>query len=93
MSNLDEYRAGTDPTNALSVLKVVFTATNANVLSFVAQTGLTYSIQWRTNLLAPTWTNLTSINLSPIVRTVVVDSASAPASGERYFRVVTPLVP
>ena len=93
MTNLDEYRAGTIPTNALSLLKVIFTETNAGVLSFVAQTGLTYSVQWRTNLLAPTWTNLTSINLSPLVRTVTVDSASAPAGGERYFRVVTPLVP
>ena len=75
------------------MLKVIFNGTNAGVFSFVAQTGLTYSVQWRTNLLAPTWTNLTSINLSPIVRTVTVDSATAPPGGERYFRVVTPLVP
>ena len=93
MTNLDEYRAGTDPTNALSVLKVIFTATNGNVLSFVAQTGLTYSVQWRTNLTAPAWTNLTSINGSPLVRTVTVNRATAPAGVERYFRVVTPLVP
>jgi hypothetical protein len=93
MNNRDEFRSGTNPTNALSVLKVVLTATNANVLSFIAQTNLSYSVQWRTNLLAPTWTNLTSITLSPLVRTILVDSASAPAAGERYFRVVTPLVP
>ena len=93
MTNLDEYRAGTIPTNALSLLKVIFTETSAGVLSFVAQTGLTYSVQWRANLDAPAWTNLTSINLSPLVRTVTVDSALAPPGGERYFRVVTPLVP
>jgi len=93
MSNLDEYRSGTNPTNVLSVLKVLFTETNAGVFSFVAQTNLTYSVQWRTNLLAPSWTNLTSITVSPLVRTILVDSATAPAAGERYFRVVTPLVP
>jgi len=93
MSNLDEYRSGTNPTNVLSVLKVLFTETNAGVFSFVAQTNLTYSVQWRTNLLAPSWTNLTSVLASPQVRTITVDSASAPVAPERYFRVVTPLVP
>ncbi len=93
MTNLDEYRAGTNPTNAASLLKIVFAATNGTALSFVAQTNLSYSIQWRTNLIAPTWTNLTGILASPQVRTVVVDSAIAPPGVERYFRVVTPLVP
>ena len=93
MSNLDEYRAGTIPTNALSVLKVIFTETNAGVLSFVAQTNLTYSVQWRTNLIAPSWTNLTSIAASPLVRTITVNSATAPPGVERYFRIVTPMVP
>ncbi len=93
MTNLDEYRAGTNPTNAASLLKIVFTVTNGNVLSFIAQTNLSYSIQWRTNLTAPTWTNLTGILASPQVRTIAVDSAIAPPGVERYFRVVTPLVP
>ena len=93
MSNLDEYRSGTNPTNALSALKVIFTETNAGVLSFVAQTNLSYSVQWRTNLVAPSWTNLTSITASPLVRTITVNSATAPPGVERYFRVVTPLVP
>jgi hypothetical protein len=93
MSNLDEYLAGTNPTNALSLLKVVFMETNGSVLSFVAQTNLTYAVQWRTNLAGPGWTNLTGILASPQVRTVTVDSASAPAAAERYFRVVTPLAP
>jgi hypothetical protein len=93
MSNRDEYIAGTNPTNALSLLKIVHTATNASVLSFVAQTNVSYSVQWLTNLSTPTWTNLTSITASPQVRTIAVDSALAPPGVERYFRVVTPLVP
>ena len=80
MSNLDEYRAGTDPTNA-------------NVLTFVAQTNLSYSVQWRTNFSLATWTNLTSLTAQTSVRTIQVNTASGPPFSERYYRVVTPLVP
>jgi hypothetical protein len=93
MTNADEYRAGTNPTNALSLLKVLFTQTNANVLSFVAQTNVSYSVQWRTNLTAAPWFNLTNLFPSNQVRTITVDSGTAPPGTERYFRVVTPLVP
>jgi uncharacterized repeat protein (TIGR01451 family) len=93
MSNLDEYRAGTIPTNALSLLKIVLTATNANVLEFVAQTNLTYSVQSRTNFAHAVWNNMTNITSSASVRTIRVDSATSPFADERYYRVVTPLAP
>jgi hypothetical protein len=93
MSNVDEYRSGTDPTNGLSVLKIVLTATNASVLEFVAQTNLTYSVQSRTNLSSAVWANWTNISLSNAVRTIRVDSATAPAGNERFFRVITPQAP
>ena len=93
MSNRDEYNAGTNPTNALSLLNIVLTATNANVLQFVAQTNLTYSVQCRTNLAAGLWNNLTNISLAPTVRTITVHTAIGPGTDERYYRVVTPLVP
>jgi hypothetical protein len=93
MTNSDEFRSGTNPTNALSVLKVLFTETNANVLSFVAQTNLSYSVQWRPNLAAAPWETLTNLFPSNQVRTITVNSGSAPPGTERYFRVVTPLAP
>lgn len=93
MTNLDEYRSGTIPTDALSVLKIVLTATNANVLQFVAQTNLSYTVQSRSNLTAAAWLNLTSIVSSPLVRTVQLDTVSAPLGTEHYFRVVTPSAP
>jgi hypothetical protein len=93
MSNLDEYRAGTNPTNALSVLKIVLTATNANVLEFIAQTNLSYSVQWRTNFATALWSNLTSITAQSSVRTIQVNTAVGPPLPERYYRIVTPLVP
>ena len=93
MSNRDEYIAGTDPTNALSVLKIVLTATNANQLNFVAQSNISYSVQWRANVASGFWSNLTSITAQPLVRTVEVDAASAPPIPARFLRIVTPLVP
>jgi hypothetical protein len=94
MNNRDEYNAGTNPTNALSLLNIVLTATNANVLQFVAQTGLTYSVQYRTNLTAALWATVTNISSSSnTVRTIQVDSVTAPAGAERYFRVITPRSP
>ena len=93
MINRDEYLSGTNPTNALSVLKIVFSATNATVLNFVAQSNYSYTVQWQTNLTTPAWSNLTSIIAQPLVRTILVNSATAPAGTERYLRIVTPLVP
>jgi hypothetical protein len=93
MSNHDEYIAGTNPTNALSVLKIVLTATNANQVHFVAQSNISYSLQWQTNLASGLWSNLTSITAQPLVRTVQVDTATAPPTPERYIRIVTPQAP
>jgi hypothetical protein len=39
------------------------------------------------------WSNLTSITASPLVRTILVNTATAPSWPERYYRIVTPLVP
>ena len=93
MNNRDEYLSGTNPTNVLSVLKIVLSATNATVLNFTAQSNISYTVQWRTNLVAPAWSNLTSITALPLVRTVLVDTVTAPVGTERYLRIVTPSAP
>ena len=94
MSNYDEFRAGTNPTNALSVLKLVQVATNASVLQFTAQTNLTYAVLCRTNLTGAPWTGLTNVLPSTSVRTVLVDSVVSPVvNPERYYRVITPFTP
>ena len=93
MNNRDEYLSGTNPTNALSVLKIVLSATNATELSFVAQTNLSYTVQWRTNLVLSAWSNLTSIIAQPLVRTIQVNTVTAPAGAERYLRIITPQAP
>ena len=93
MSNRDEYTAGTNPTNALSYLKLILSETSATELNFIAQSNLSYTVQWRTNLIAPGWSNLTSIMASPLVRTVQVNTALAPPGAQHYYRLVTPLTP
>ena len=93
ISNRDEYRAGTHPADALNVLKILRTETNANVLQFVAQPNLSYTVQWQTNLIAAAWSTLTNITPQPAVRTVLIDTTDAPPGSERYYRIVTPMVP
>jgi hypothetical protein len=92
-SNLEEYLSGTNPTDPASVLKILLDATNGTPFQFIAQSNISYTVQWRSNLITSVWSNLTSISAQPLVRTVEVNAASAPLPPERYIRVVTPLVP
>ena len=94
MINRDEYVAGTNPTNALSRLNILLSATNATTLQFVAQTNIGYTVQFRTNLGAALWSRLTNIPASPLIRTVELNTPVPPGPiGERYYRIVTPPVP
>ncbi|HWN94088.1 MAG TPA: lamin tail domain-containing protein [Methylomirabilota bacterium] len=101
MINRDEYVAGTNPTNSLSLLKLTMTTsnlslttTNFGVLEFVAQTNIGYTIQYRTNLNADNWALL--LNIAPQasqVRTVQVNAPNQAPDPTRFYRIVTPLVP
>jgi hypothetical protein len=93
MSNRDEFLAGTNPTNAASVLKILLTSTNDGPWQFIAQPNISYSVQWRSNLTTAAWTTLTSITAQALLRTVDVNPAATMATGQKYFRIVTPLVP
>jgi hypothetical protein len=93
MINRAEYIAGTDPTNQLSLLNVLFSATNTTELNFIAQSNISYTVQWQTNPTLTDWLRLTNINAQPSVRTIQVETATDPASPQRYFRVVTPQQP
>jgi hypothetical protein len=93
MINRDEYVAGTDPTDASSVLKLSLTTTNAGQLQFVAQTNIGYTLQYRTNLNSAAWSNLTSITAQSLTRTIEVTVPKPPPEPARFYRVVTPLAP
>jgi hypothetical protein len=94
MSNHDEYVAGTDPNDPSSLLKLVISQTNNQVLQFVAQSNISYSVQYRTNLTTGEWRTLMMVfpQASP-PRTISVDAPNPPPDWTRFYRVVTPLVP
>jgi hypothetical protein len=92
-SNRDEFVAGTDPLNGASVLRLERVAGNS-ALQFVAQSNLSYSLQWRTNLASAAWMSLTNVaGVTNGVRTIQVTVPNPPPDWERYYRVATPLVP
>ncbi|HWN95353.1 MAG TPA: hypothetical protein VNT99_10005, partial [Methylomirabilota bacterium] len=93
MINRDEYVAGTNPNDALSLLKLVQTATNSAALEFIAQSNITYTVQYRTNLTSAIWSNVTSITAGTLVRTVQVNVPKPLPEPARFYRIVTPLVP
>jgi len=91
MINRDEYVAGTNPTNELSLLKIFRSGAISGPLEFVAQTNISYTIQFRTNLNALNWMFLTNVPPVPSqVRTIQVDVPYPVPDIERYYRVVTP---
>ncbi len=92
MSNRDEFIAGTDPGNALSVLRIIRTPANG-LLQFVAQTNLGYSVQYSTNLSAALWRSLSNIGVQAQVSTVQVNAPYPAPEPERFYRVVTPSMP
>jgi lysophospholipase L1-like esterase len=93
LSNRAEYVAGTNPTNALSLLELKWSATNIAAIEFLAQPNITYEVQYRTNLTSAIWSSFTNISAQAQAQTMTVTLPSPPAAGERYYRVVTPPFP
>lgn len=93
--NRAEYVSGTNPTNALSVLKLTLTSVGPGGpgLEFIAQSNVAYTIQQRTNLAVGLWERLTNISAQSQVRTMQVAAPNPPLESERYFRLVTPPIP
>lgn len=89
LTNWEEYTAGTDPTNALSYLKVEDIIPSAGAtLSFLAVSNRTYSVLYKDGVNTANYTKLADV----IGRTTnwtatVVDPAPSP---NRYYRLATP---
>jgi hypothetical protein len=89
MTNLDEFHAGTNPTNPQSVLRLRWMSLGPNRLEFVAQSNISYSIQYSTNLGQPQWFTLSNIAPLSLLRTAIVTDPS-PTNRARFYRATTP---
>ena len=83
--NWEEYVAGTNPTNALSYLKLDFAPT----LSFEAVSNKTYSLELAPELNSASWQASNHFPARPTNRTELIQ-ISPPAVSNRFYRLVTP---
>ncbi len=93
-TNLQEFLAGTDPHNAQSLLKITSIGPIAGgvTLRFSAVAGHTYSVQYRSNILAGVWQKLTDAGPFATNYTAVVNDLAGSVAG-RFYRLVTPATP
>jgi hypothetical protein len=74
-------------------LKIILSTSNAATLQFVAQTNIGYTVQSRTNLTGGSWLSVSNIAAQSQVRTVELNTVSPPGTADRFYRIVTPIVP
>ena len=92
MSNWQEYIAGTDPTNALSYLKIdSLTAGASATLSFGAISNKTYTVQYSDALNLGLWLKLADVAARATNHIEVI--ADPGYSTNRFYRVATPRQP
>jgi hypothetical protein len=92
MRNVDEYRAGTDPANPASYLRVDANAvSNQATVQVSAVSNRTYTVQYSDTLNSALWRKLGDIFARPTNR---VETFQDPASStNRFYRVLLPLQP
>lgn len=89
ISNLDEYRAGTDPQSASSFLRIQRVSTESGAqVHFNTGAGKTYSVQYTDDLASPVWRRLTDLAASPTGGATSISDPDATAT--RFYRLVTP---
>ena len=95
MTNLQEYLAGTNPQSAASVLRLVATLNAGGVdLTFSAVAGRTYTILYADALPSGgNWQWLTDVPAQGVTGAFVIRDVSNQTGVQRYYRIVTPIVP
>jgi hypothetical protein len=89
MSNGDELRSGTDPSNSNSVLRVEGLARqqgDQHVISWQCVAGKTYNIEECTNLVSGKWTVLDSVPGNPSGKCSYTNTTDH-ASGIAFYRI------
>jgi hypothetical protein len=88
MNNWQEWRAGTDPTNRLSVLRVSTMSTTGAVATvrWQSASNVTYALERSTNLLAQPAFLPVQTNIPGTGNTVACPDTSLPAIGPAFYR-------
>jgi hypothetical protein len=94
-TNLQEYLAGTNPTNATSYLKIdsATVGSGSAAIHFNAVAGKTYTVLYRTNLVTGTWLKLADVSAQGSTGPVTVNDPAFSGAGSRYYRLTTPVLP
>ena len=94
-TNDREYRAGTNPRNAASVLRIGLknASKDSTILHFVATAGRTYSVLYSEGLETALWRKVGDIQAETKDRGVDVVDQSSRTGAQRYYRLVTPMQP
>jgi hypothetical protein len=94
-NNLQEYLAGTNPTNATSYLKLesVAVGVGGRAVSFTAVAGKTYTILYRADLGTGSWLKMADIPAQGQTGPVTVPDSIPGTPSTRFYRLVTPSLP
>jgi hypothetical protein len=91
LTNLQEYLAGTDPTQSTSALRITSLEDlggNVARIGFFAVSNKTYGVEYKKFLDDPTWTTLTNIGAAPTNRALFIQTV-VPTTN-RFYRLRTP---
>jgi len=94
--NYAEFRAGTDPRNAASRLdfaSIVPVGNDGVRLSFTAQAGKAYRIQYRDSLAAGDWLDLNDVPVESVTRLYTFTDSLPAGTRTRFYRLVILGVP
>ena len=89
MTDLEEFLGGTNPTLASSSLRLVILSTGPTVLRFDAAANRTYTVEYKNNLNASSWTFMPPSVPSGAARTVQLTNSTA-GTTNRFYRARTP---
>jgi hypothetical protein len=88
-SNLEEFKAGTDPQSAASRLTIVLDrSAGRSRVGVQAIAGKTYRLEYRDDLLTGSWRTLVTGISSPATATVQIVDDGSTGTAKRFYRAV-----